>query len=273
MILLPKQYQKYRINSREYIKGSQRFLLQQSKAEIDDVGQCVFRPPFTQVIQSCWRCRQGCCVSGFSRCSLWDKDQLTPKLTCALNWKCALISLTLHSYRLSLMYVCLSLSSSLYPHSFPTPQPSLSQRVFYFCRRSPFYLILSSPLCYSSLSIPQEEPQSYLGYVGFGELKSHFTNSLSASPENSAGSLEQFHHSPSFVRWNDAHWETFDSLSSFNANPLPASQSSSLPPSSLFSFASFLLLNKNARYTSIRFLWWCKGMLMYHNHITVLIGK
>lgn len=223
-------------NSGDFIKGSQRFLRQQSKAEIDDIDQCVFRPPFTQVIQSCWRCRQGCCVSGFIRCTLWDKDQLTPEFTCALNWKCTLISLALHSCLLSLTYVCVSLSSplsSLFSHP-----STLTLSAFHSSRLSPFYLILCSPLCYSSLSIPQEEPQSYLGYVGFGELKSHFTNSLSASPENSAGYLQQFHHSSSFVRWNDAHWKTFDTGSSFNANPLPASWYSSLPPllSSLFFF-------------------------------------
>lgn len=56
----------------------------------------------------------------------------------------------------------------------------------------------------SSLSFPQEEPRSYLGYVGFGELKSHFTNSQSASPEESAGYLKQSHHWSGFVRWSDA---------------------------------------------------------------------
>lgn len=86
-------------------------------------------------------------------------------------------------------YVCLSSSAFLYltlAPSLNSPRSlslSLSIRLLLL---SPFYLILSSPLHYSSLSFPQEEPQSYLGYVGFGELKSHFTNSLSASPENSA---------------------------------------------------------------------------------------
>ncbi len=139
-------------------------------------------------------------------------------------------------YRLSLS-AFLYLSPSLNPLSLSLTllllQPSLS----------PFYLILSSPLHYSSISFPQEEPQSYLGYVGFGELKSHFTNSLSASPENSAGYLKQFHHSAGFVHWNVPHRATFYSLSPLNANPLPDSPSSRLPPSSFSPSASFLFLH------------------------------
>ncbi len=38
MTLLPKQYPKHNINTKEYIKGLHRFRQQQSRAEIDDVG-------------------------------------------------------------------------------------------------------------------------------------------------------------------------------------------------------------------------------------------
>lgn len=133
-----------------------------------------------------------------------------------------------------LIFACFSVSLSPQPSTLPPL--SLSIRLLLQPSLSPFHLILSSPLRYSSLSFPQEEPQSYLGYVGFGELKSHFTNSLSASPKNNAH-LKQFHHSPGFVRWNAAHRATFHSLRPLNANPLPDSPSSRLPPSSPFSFS------------------------------------
>lgn len=143
-----------------------------------------------------------------------------------------------------LIFACFSLSHCPHPSSLSL---SHTHCVFYFNRLFlPFYLILSSPLRCSSLSFPQEEPQSYLGYVGFGELKSHFTNSLSASPENSSGYLKQFHHFPGFVHWNAAHQMTVHSLWPLNANPLPASPSSCLPLSSPVSFspsASFLFLH------------------------------
>lgn len=138
--------------------------------------------------------------------------------------------LPLKNHSPSFAYLSLfSLSSLRSPHALSL---SLSPSLHLLLRPPlpPFYLILSSPLHYSSFSFPQEEPQSYLGYVGFGELKSHFTNSLPASPESSAGYLKQFHHSPGFVCWNAAHRATFDSLSPHNANPLPDSPSSG-PPS------------------------------------------
>lgn len=124
------------------------------------------------------------------------QDQPTPALTCAPEWKCALPFL---------LHVCLSL---LYLALFPSLSSHTLLAPFHFSHPAPFCLILSGPLHYSSLSLPQEEPQSYLGYVGFCELKSHCTNSLSASPENKAGYLKQFHHSPGFVCRNDAQWET-----------------------------------------------------------------
>lgn len=112
-------------------------------------------------------------------------------------------------YKCFLNFVCFALS-----HFPPILQLSLSHTLDLLLQPSlsPFYLILSSPLCYSSLSFPQEEPQSYLGYVGFGELKSHFANSLSASPENSAGYLKRCQHLPGFIRWNAACQATFYSL-------------------------------------------------------------
>lgn len=102
------------------------FLLQPSRAEINDVGQCVFKLPFTQVIKSCWR-----------------QDQLTPKLTCALIWKYALTFLTLH---FELCFFCPSLprifplsfafifpfSFFLYHHSVPLRSLSFSHYIFYF---------------------------------------------------------------------------------------------------------------------------------------------
>lgn len=42
MTLLPKQYPKHRINTKEDIKGPRRFPLQRRRAEIDDVGPCVY---------------------------------------------------------------------------------------------------------------------------------------------------------------------------------------------------------------------------------------
>lgn len=63
MTLLPKYYPNHHINTKVHIKRPAWVLLQQSRAEIDDAGQCVFTPPFTQVIKSCWRSRLGCTVS------------------------------------------------------------------------------------------------------------------------------------------------------------------------------------------------------------------
>lgn len=47
--------------------------------------------------------------------------------------------------------------------------------LFYFFRL--IHMLCPSIRC-SSRSLPQEEPQSYLGYAGFDELKSHLTNSV-----------------------------------------------------------------------------------------------
>lgn len=156
---------------------------------------------FTQVIKSCWRGRQGCSVSPGSFAAPYETGSTNTKAHMCSHLKiCSHFPYTSFlSFFLSfskppsffvpflclLIFVCFSLS-----HARPIPQLSplslslsLSIRLLLL---SPFYLILSSPLRYSSFSFPQEEPQSYLGYVGFDELKSHFTNSLSASPENSA---------------------------------------------------------------------------------------
>lgn len=84
-----------------------------AKPRFDYAVWCVFRPAFMQVIKSCWRGRQGCCVSGFICCCPWD--QLTPKLTCPP------ISLTPHShllflsfyFRSSLIFVFFSPSDSI----------------------------------------------------------------------------------------------------------------------------------------------------------------
>lgn len=192
------------------------------KAGTDDVGQCVLRPPFTQVIKSCRTCRQGSCASGFARCSRTYEARRTPNLTCALS----------RSLSLLICVLILVVFSRSHP---PTLSHCISHSYGCLWR---FHLILSGPLHYFSRSFPQEEPRSYLGYVGFGELKSHFTNSQSASPEESAGYLKQSHHWPGFVRWSDAQWESFTLCRLFNANLLHVSPFSRLSPSSLFSLSS-----------------------------------
>lgn len=126
----------------------------------------------------------------------------------------------------------------------PSAPPTFS-RSHYICYFNRFFLRFTSffptppSSATPSLSFPQEEPQSYLGYVGFGELKSHFTNSLSVSPENSTGYLKQFHHPPGFVCWNAANRATFYSLSPLSADPLPGSPSSGASPLLFFSFCFF----------------------------------
>lgn len=208
---------KHSICTKEYIKGLRRFLLRQSRAEIDDVAQCVFKPPFTQVIKSCWRGRQGCSVSLGSFPALYETGSTNTKVhMCSHSKICSNSLLSFALYMCLLICLPFSLSRSL-PIIQPPPPVSLPLLL-----QLSLHLIISSPLRYSSLSLPQEEPQSYLGYVGFGELKSHFTYSLPASPENSASNLKQFHHLPGFVCWNAAHQATFFSfLSPLNANPLP----------------------------------------------------
>lgn len=67
LTLLYKWYPQEDIINQEYIKGLARFLQGQSAAQIDDVCSCVFRPPFTQVIKSCWK------VSGFILRTVWDR--------------------------------------------------------------------------------------------------------------------------------------------------------------------------------------------------------
>lgn len=146
---------------------------------------------FTQVIKSCWRGRRGRSVSLGSFSALYEMGSTNTKAHMCSHLKiCShfpytsfLSVFSLFSFAFFIAYLCLLFSISL---SLPIPQLSLSIRLLLQPSLSPFYLILSSPLRYSSLTFPQEEPQSYLGYVGFGELKSHFTNSLCASPENSA---------------------------------------------------------------------------------------
>lgn len=158
---------------------------------------------FTQVIKSCWRGRQGCSVSLGSFAELYETGSTNTKAHMCSHLKIyshfpytsfqsvffSSLSVSFSKPHSFFCFICagLSLPAFLYltlAPSFNCPY-SLSIRLLLQPSLSPFYLILFSPLRYSSLSLPQEEPQSYLGYVGFGELKSHFTNSLSASPENS----------------------------------------------------------------------------------------
>lgn len=74
---------------------------------------------------------------------------------------------------LLLLYICLSLTVFLYhPSAAPTHTLSLVASVTSTTSFLRFTSFFPAPLHYSSLSFPQEEPQSYLGYVGFGELKS-----------------------------------------------------------------------------------------------------
>lgn len=131
-----------------------------------------------------------------------DKILLETGSTDTKPHKCTENMLSVHKlYHIFSLFLSLSENVYLLPffilcHPSAQPASSLSLRLLFQLSLPPSYLILSSPLGYSSFSFPQEEPWSYLGYVGFGELKSHFTASLCASPENSAGYLKQFHRSP-----------------------------------------------------------------------------
>lgn len=101
-------------------------------------------------------------------------------------------------------------------------------------------LVFCHPQHPPSLLLPQEEPQSYLGYVGFCEIKSHCANSLPLL-RNKAACLRQPHCSPGSVCGGTTHdrkarikktknkKKNPPSLSCLNANPLPASLSTRLP--------------------------------------------
>lgn len=124
------------------LEESKEFLKDTCQFLPDDVGRCVLRSPCKQVIKSRRRAGQGrrCCVSGFIPCPLWD--QLTPP---ALSFPSHL------TFNMCFNYL------------------------FYYFRLIP--MLRFSIRCFSR-SLPQEEPQSYLGYAGFDELKSHLTNSV-----------------------------------------------------------------------------------------------
>lgn len=104
-------------------------------------------------------------------------------------------------------YLCLLFSISLSSHPFPTL--TLSSRLLL---RLSFSILPHSfrPPSVTPLFRSLRKSHSLIwDMLDLVSLKSHFTNSLSASPEKSAGYLKQFHHSPGFVRWNDASMGKF----------------------------------------------------------------
>ena len=176
------------------MKSLHRSAAEQSRAEIDELGRCVFFHTGDKILLERQAGPLG--VSGFILCSVWDgiNQHQSSHVLPSEN----MLSLSLHSIPIcflsfpkppSFAFLCVCLSS---PASLYLPlSPSLSSLSLNtsFTSAVSFSILPHSfqpPPLRSSLTFPQEEPQSYLGYVGFGELKSHFTNSLCASPENSA---------------------------------------------------------------------------------------
>lgn len=138
MTLLYEQYPQQDIINQEYIKGLARFLQGQSAAQIDDVCSCVFRPPFTQVIKSCWK------VSGFILRAVWDRINqhhsahafLNENIVSLLLWSAHIFSPALSvSQTFTRICVCLSLCACVSPHTsvllFSSPY-SFSHYLFYF---------------------------------------------------------------------------------------------------------------------------------------------
>lgn len=139
-----------------HIKRPAWVLLQQSRAEIDDAGQCVFTPPFTQVIKSCWRSRLGCTVSLGSFPALHETGSTNTKAhmcshlkiwshfpwTSVLSFFFSLTHKLPLSFALFFISVFLTLSALLYLTFLPSFKPlSRTHWIFYF---NPLFLHFTS---------------------------------------------------------------------------------------------------------------------------------
>lgn len=208
---------------------------------------------FTQVIKSCWRARQGCSVSLGSFAALYETGSSNTKAHMCSHLKIcsrfpsnsflpsSFFFLSLFqktSLFLLLFFMCLLIFSL--SHSHPSPQLSLlflSQYVFYFnCLFLHFTSFFPAPSATPLFSSLRKSHSLIWDMLDLVSLKATLLTPC-LPLLRTAHYLKQFHHSPGFVRWNVAHRATFHSLRPLNANPLPDSPSSRLPPSSPFSFS------------------------------------